>query len=67
MTREDFPREADNYDVWCERCRRVHRYSTFTREDYDRVIAEGAEKLRADIDKKITVEVYQAVYGKRSA
>jgi hypothetical protein len=49
MNREDFIDEQDNYDVWCTRCRRVHR-AHFTKQDFDHVIAEGVRQLRERID-----------------
>lgn len=59
MTRDSLPSDADNYEVWCERCQRRHRHFTFTREDYDRVISEGAQKLSATID----AQAAEAAYG----
>lgn len=52
MDRNDLHSDAENYDVWCERCQRVHRYYTFTREDHDRVIAEGAQRIADDVDAR---------------
>lgn len=54
MNRDDLPDDADNYDVYCERCQKVHRYFTFTKEDYHRVIRESAQKLADAIDEEIT-------------
>lgn len=51
MNREDLHSDAENYDVWCDRCHKVHRYYTFTREDYDRVLADGAKALSDAIDQ----------------
>lgn len=51
MNREDLHSDAENYDVWCERCRKVHRYYTFTREDHDRVISDGAKAIAAEVDR----------------
>lgn len=45
MAESKLPREADNYDVWCERCQRVHRHFTFTQEDEDRIVREGAKAI----------------------
>jgi hypothetical protein len=45
------PSDADNYDVWCERCQRVHKHFTLTREDFARIIADGAKKLADEIDR----------------
>lgn len=56
--RENLPREADNYDRWCERCQRVHPHFTLTREHYDRIISEGAQKLADRIDAEIAAKVY---------
>ena len=50
MNREDLPDDADNYDVWCERCQKTHRYWTFTRQDYDRILAEQVARLTQSID-----------------
>ena len=48
--RDQLHSDAENYDVFCERCQKVHRYYTFTKEDYDKVIAEGIRKLSDAID-----------------
>jgi len=60
--RESLHSDSENYDVWCERCQKVHRHFTFTREDHDRVISEGAKKLQEAIDAKIAADVYDAVW-----
>lgn len=52
MDRDTLPKDADNYDVFCERCQRVHRFYTFTQEDYDRVVSEGAQRLAEAIDQR---------------
>jgi hypothetical protein len=44
---------AANPWVWCERCQRVHRYYTFTKEDEERILAENVAKLRDAIDQQI--------------
>lgn len=49
---DDLAHDADNYDVWCERCQRVHKFYPMTREDYDRVIAQAAKNLADEIDKR---------------
>lgn len=56
--REGLASEADNYDVFCERCQRVHRHFTFTKEDLDCVISEGAKKLAEAIDAELAERVY---------
>ena len=40
-----WPSEADNYDVYCERCQRVHPYYTMTQEKWDGIIAEAGKNL----------------------
>lgn len=49
--------DAENYDVYCERCQRVHKFYTYTKEDHARVISEGAKKLADEIDKRIMADV----------
>lgn len=57
------PHGAENPDVWCERCQRIHKRHTFTQDDYDAVIAQGAKNLAAAIDKEILDRALQeAVY-----
>lgn len=51
--RDSLPKDADNYEVFCERCQKVHRYYTFTQEDFDRGIKDGAKNLSDAIDAKI--------------
>lgn len=46
----DLPHDSDNFDVFCERCQKVHRYYTFTQEDLQRVISDGAKALADKID-----------------
>ncbi len=55
---QTLPRDADNYDVWCERCQRVHKHFTFTQEDEDRILDENAKKLGEAIEAMILEEVY---------
>ncbi len=62
--RDSLASDADNYDVWCERCQKVHRHFTFTREDLDRVVSDGAKQLAEAIDKRAMEEVYRELYGK---
>lgn len=61
--RDSLHSDSENYDVWCERCQRVHRHFTFTKEDLDRVISEGGKKLQEAIDARIGDEVFAKVYG----
>jgi len=56
--RESLGSDADNYDVWCERCQRVHKHFTFTKEDYDRVMNDNVKTLTQAIDDWILAEVY---------
>jgi acetone carboxylase gamma subunit len=55
----DLPRDADNYDVFCERCQRVHKYYTFTQEDHDRIINEHVQLLARAIEEEILKNVYE--------
>ena len=57
--RSQFPdvADADNPLVWCERCQGHHRQYTFTRADYDRVIAEQVKALSDAIDARIVREL----------
>lgn len=57
------PKGAPNPLVWCERCQRIHRYHTFTQEDYDNVIAEAAQGLADAIDAVLAKELYDALSG----
>ncbi len=57
------PSDADNYDVFCERCQKVHRHFTYTREDHERIIREGAQKLSDEIDRRALAEAYASIYG----
>lgn len=63
--RDSLPTDAMNYDVWCERCQRVHRFYTYTREDHDRVIAEGAQNLSDAIDAMAAKHAYEFMHGDR--
>lgn len=63
MNRDDLPDEADNHDVWCERCQKVHRYFTFTKEDFDLVVREGAQKLADAIDAQAVSEAMKTFAG----
>ena len=58
--RESLPdvSDEDNPIVWCERCKKEHRYWTFTRNDYDRLIADQAFKLAEMIDAEIEEKVF---------
>ena len=53
--REQLPdvADADNPIIWCDRCQRHHRRWTFTRSDYDRMIAKSVDTMAARIDKEI--------------
>ena len=55
------PPSAPNPIIWCERCQRYHHLHTFTRENYDRIIAEAAQKLADAIAAK-ALEVFEASY-----
>ncbi len=59
--RDQLHDESENYDVWCERCQRVHRYYTFTKQDLDRVVSEGAQKLADTIDAQALAEALKAI------
>ena len=56
--RASLPTDAENYDVFCERCQRTHKHFFMTREGYDRMIAEGAAKVRDAVDAEIAEKVY---------
>ena len=58
--RESLPdiSDKDNPIVWCERCKKPHRYWTSTRNDYDRLIANQAFKLAEMIDAEIEEKVF---------
>ena len=58
--RDQLHDESENYDVWCERCQCVHRHYTFTKQDLDRVVSEGAQKLADAIDAQALAEVLKA-------
>lgn len=57
--REDLPTDADNYDVYCERCQRVHKYYPMTREQFDKIISTNAKALADAIDAQIADEIYK--------
>lgn len=57
--RDKLHSDAENYDVFCERCQRVHRHFTFTKEDYDKVISDGARAISDAIDKQAADEIYK--------
>lgn len=61
MDREQLHSDSENYDVWCERCQKVHRYYTFTREDFDRVIADGAKAIADHVDQMALEAAYEAM------
>lgn len=61
--RDKLPRDADNYDVFCERCQRVHKHYFVTQESYDRVISEGAKKLADAIDADLVAKVFTEAYA----
>ena len=62
--RESLPdiSDEDNPIVWCERCKKHHKYWTFTRNDYDKLIADQALKLAEMID----AEIEEKLFGKES-
>jgi len=60
---DDLPREADNYDVFCERCQRVHRHFTFTQEHYDGYIDRMAKQLADEIDRRTAQQIYEEFYA----
>lgn len=53
------PSDAENYDVWCERCQKVHKHFTMTREDYDRIIRQGAKNMADEIDRRAVEAVME--------
>ena len=59
-------KDADNYDVFCERCQRVHKYFTYTQEDHARVIREAAQKLADEIDRRAAEYAYKQLSEGRS-
>jgi hypothetical protein len=61
MNRADLHSDAENYDVWCERCQKVHRYYTFTREDLDRVVTDHAKALADEVDRRMALAVFNTV------
>ena len=50
--------DEDNPIVWCERCKKHHKYWTFTRNDFDNLIADQAFKLAEMIDAEIEEKVF---------
>lgn len=64
--RDSLPDDAENYDVFCERCQRVHRHFTYTKQDHDRVIAEGAKNLADAIDADIAARVLADILTRES-
>ena len=59
-------KDADNYDVWCERCQRVHKHFTYTQEDHARVISEAVKKLADEIDRRAAEFAYKQIHGSGS-
>ena len=57
MSRHDLPDEADNYDVWCERCQRVHSYYSLTKQSYDRMVFDVAKSLADATIRQIEEEL----------
>lgn len=51
------PSEADNYDVWCERCQRVHSHFTFTQEKFDGIVKAAAHKIAEAVDAEALASV----------
>jgi len=45
--------------IWCERDRRYHKMYTFTEEDLERLIQDGARKLATVLDQRIVDLVYK--------
>ena len=62
LLREQLHPESENFNVWCERCQKIHPYYTFTREDHDRVISEAVKKLADRIDQ-MALESALKAYG----
>lgn len=56
------PTDAENYDVFCERCQRVHKYYFMTREGYQRMIDQQAKVLADEIDRRLMDE-FRQLYG----
>lgn len=65
MKRTDFPnvKDEDNPIVWCERCKRHHRYYTFTQQDYDRIMDQHVAKLADAIDRRIFEKVMEMTFA----
>lgn len=59
------PADAPNPIVWCERCQVHHRLHTFTQADYDRMLAEGAKRIQAEIDKQVTEAIRSSLLVNR--
>lgn len=53
----DLP-EASDEMVWCERCQRIHKRITFSRQDYERVITQAARNLADTIDHQAMNDIY---------
>lgn len=51
------PTDAENYDVDCERCGRVHKYYAMTREGYQRMMREKVKALADEIDRRALAEI----------
>ncbi len=61
MDIDALPSDADNYDVWCERCRKVHPYYTMTREGFTALMARQAQALADEIDRRAADSAMRAV------
>lgn len=51
-------KDEDNPIVWCERCRKHHKYWTFTKQDYLAMMQDQVKKLAANIAEKALEEAY---------
>lgn len=49
-------KDADNYDVWCERCQKVHKYYTYTQEDHAGVIRQALQNMSDEIDRRLVAD-----------
>ena len=48
---------VENPLAWCHRCRRFHKYYTFTDEDLDRCISDATRQLAKDIDERVAAKL----------
>jgi acetyl-CoA acetyltransferase len=49
---------TDNPTVWCERCKKYHKYYTFTEEDRKKWIVASAKRLADAIDEAALKKIY---------